>query len=67
MTPVWQSEQFSQEPVGFLALSSPDFKFCADYAEIIFLASSKWVPQMTSRLLMEGFLGLITIATMLMR
>ncbi|KAK9841596.1 hypothetical protein WJX74_008508 [Apatococcus lobatus] len=35
--------------------------------EIMFFASSAWVPQMTSRLLMKGCLALITLVPMLMR
>lgn len=39
----------------------------AENAEAMFPASSEWLPQMTSRLLMKGSLALITIGTMLMR
>lgn len=37
------------------------------HAVMAFPVSSEWMPQMTSRLLMEGCLALITIGTMLMR
>lgn len=36
-------------------------------AEAVYPASAEWAPQMAVRLLMEGFLALITIGTMLIR
>ena len=57
---------FSEVPCA-LSTVFAELLIAAEHAVMAFPVSSKWIPQMTSRLLMEGCLALITIGTMLMR